>query len=43
MLILIKLKLMWYVIACFAANLICDRKILLTANGSNKHDISAFE
>ena len=43
MLILIKLKLMWYVIVCFAANLICDRKILLTANSSYKLDLSAFE
>ena len=29
MLILIKLKLMWYALVCFVGNLICDRKILL--------------
>ena len=42
-LILIKLKLMWYALVCFVANLICDRKILLTASSSYKLDLSAFE
>ena len=36
MLILIKLKLMWYALVCFVANLIGDRKILLTANSIYK-------
>ena len=43
MLILIKLKLMWYALVCFAANLIRDGKIFVTANSSYKHDLSAVE